>query len=109
MKRASRGAFGMRGTRDVLDAGAHEVNGTLQDPKHKVDLSGTLFGILSTRTHVERWSAVRVVSKDELFASDSFGLDVLWCDKGVEPKVAPPFEGVFEALDALGHVVFGGA
>lgn len=93
----------------VLDAGAHELEGTLEDEKDKVDLTGTLVGVLSARTEVESRSAVRVVAKDELFAGDGLGFDVLRRDGGVEPKVAPPFEGVFEALDALRHDVFRGA
>jgi len=98
-----------RGTRHVLDARTHELDGALEDPEYKVDLPRALFGVLSARTHVEGGSAARVVPKDELFSGDGFGLDVLWRDERVEPELAPPFEGAFEALDGLGHVVFRGA
>ena len=97
------------GTRHVLDTRTHELDGALQEPKDELDLPRALLGVLSARTEVERGSAVHVVAKDKLFAGDGLGLDVLGRDEGVEPKVAPPFEGGFEALDALGHVVLGGA
>lgn len=74
-----------------------------------MDLPRALFGVLSARTHVEGWATARVVPKEELFAGDGFGFDVLWGDERVEPEIAPPFEGAFEALDGLGHVVFRGA
>ena len=72
-----------------------------------MDLSRGLFGVLSVQAHVQRRSAALVVPEDELFASNGFGFDVLCCNERVEPKVAPPFEGALEALDALGHVVLG--
>ena len=74
-----------------------------------MNLPRTLFGVLSARPHVHRRPAARVISKDVLFASDGFGLDVVCRDERVEPKIAPPFEGALEALDALGHVVLGRA
>lgn len=91
---------------DVLDAGSHEIHGTLEDPDDKVDLSGALFGVLSARTHVEGGSALGVVAKEELFASEGFGRDVFCRDERVESIVASPLEGALEAGDGFGCVVF---
>ena len=91
---------------DVLDAGAHEINGAFEEPDNIVDLAGAFVGVLPAWVHVEGGPAAGVEAKEELFASEGLGLDVFGGEGGVETILVAPCEGGFEAFYGLLDVVF---
>ena len=59
------------GVNDLLDAGPHKIDCTLQHPYHKLNLTSGVRRILTTRNHVESWPPLDVEAEGNLFPCNS--------------------------------------
>jgi hypothetical protein len=83
-----------------LNARAHQVDRPLEHPHDELDLPRALLRVLARRDEVERRSAIRIISEDDLLPRDGLGLDMRGGNRRVQTEFSAPLEGGFEAGDS---------
>ncbi len=85
---------------NLLYTRPHQVYTPLEHEHIEFHLSYALVRVLFARAQIECWTAIYIVSEDDLLPGDCFGLYVSWGEPVVvQAEFSPPCKGLFQPLD----------